>query len=275
MGAICTRMKVLFVGVALFSVVALRSPAQEVPQTPLQVVNAMLAHEDDDSAHRDQYEFLSNERSDRTGGQMWTERVVETASGRVRYLTAVDGVPLSAEQEQKERGRMAAIIADPDAFLASERTEKNDEAQARKMLDMLPKAFVFDNVQMENGVWRMDFHPNPAYSPHGIQERVLYGMSGSVAIDAKQERLTHIEGKLKQDVTIGFGLVATVKAGSHFSSDRADKDGHWRTLDVVTDFQGKAILFKSVSRVSDITRSEFHYLDPGTTVAQAVALLEP
>ena len=245
-----------------------------MPMTPLQVVSSMIAHEDDDPAHRDRYEFLSNERSDRTGGHMWTERVVETNQGRVRFLLAVDGKPLTAEQEQQERGRLAGIIASPDAFVAQEKTQKDDEAQARRMLDLLPKAFVFDNVRLEGGVWRMDFHPNPDFAPHGLEERVLYGMSGTVAIDAKQERIVHIDGTLRQDVSIGFGLLATVHAGSHFSSDRADKGGHWRTVDVRTAMQGKAILFKSVSRDSEIMRSEFHYLDPGTTIAQAVALVE-
>jgi len=123
---------------------------------------------------------------------------------------------------------------------------------------MLPEAFVFDHVRLENGVWRMDFHPNPDYTPHGLEERVMYGMSGGVAIDAKQERILHIEGKLENDVSIGFGLLATVHAGSHFSSDRADRGGHWRTVHVLTDLRGRAILFKSVSRSSEISRSEFH-----------------
>jgi len=120
----------------------------------------------------------------------------------------------------------------------------------------------------------MDFHPNPAYSPSGLQERVLYGMSGWVAIDASQQRLLHVEGKLPADVSIGFGLLATIKAGSCFGSDRHDEDGHWRTVHVVTDIRGRAALFKSVAKNSDITRSEFRYLDAGTTIAQAVALLE-
>jgi hypothetical protein len=99
-------------------------------------------------------------------------------------------------------------------------------------------------------------------------------MSGTVAIDAAQERLMQIDGRLAKDVSIGFGLLATVKAGSRFSSARADEDGHWRTVHVVTDIQGKAALFKSVSRNADITRSEFKYLQPGISVADAVALVE-
>ena len=243
------------------------------PPTALEVVNGMIAHEDDTTAHKDTYEFLSKERSARTGGQVWTERVVETSFGRVRYLLAVDGKPLNAEQEGAERGRLAGIVADPEAFLAKERAQKDDEASARKMLDFLPKAFVFDNVRRKDGVWTMDIHPNPDYSPHGMEERVMAAMSGTVVIDAAQERLMHVEGRLPQDVSIGFGLV-TVKAGSHFSSDRADEDGHWRTLHVLTAINGKAVLFKSVGKDTEVTRSEFHYLQPGMTVAQAVALAE-
>lgn len=244
------------------------------PQTALQVVNAMIAHEDDTATHRDTYEFVSKERSARTGGRVWTERVVETSFGRVRFLLAVDGKPLTAEQEGAQRGRLAEVVADPEAFLAKERAQKNDEASARKMLDLLRKAFVFDNVRLNNGIWTMDFHPNPDYSPHGVEERVLCAMSGTVTIDAAAERLIHVEGRLPQDVSIGLGLVATVKAGSHFSSERGNEDGHWRTLHVLTDVQGKALLFKAVGKQTEVTRSQFRYLQPGMTVAEAVALAE-
>jgi hypothetical protein len=247
---------------------------QAIPRTPEMLIKAMVAHEDDEAAHQDRYEFLSQERSDRTGGHVWTERVVETAQGRVRLLLAVDGQALTPERAAQERSRLAAIVADPEAFLRRERAQKADEASARRMLDMLPKAFVFDDVRLANGVWRMDFHPNPEYVPSGIEERVLYGMSGWVAIDAHAERMMHIEARLAKDVSIDFGLLATIHAGSRFESDRRDEGGHWRTVHVLTDIRGKAALFKSVSRSSEVTRSEFVYLDPGTTLAQAVTLLE-
>jgi hypothetical protein len=247
---------------------------QQAPVSPLQLVQAMVANEDNEEAHRDRYEFLSQEKSDRTGGHLWTERVVETRQGRVRLLLAVDGAPLPAERAQQERAKLDAIVADPEAFLRQEKTQQGDEAHARQMLDMLPKAFLFENVRLADGVWKMDFHPNPDYSPSGLQERVLYGMSGWVAMDAKALRLIHIEAQLPKDVSIGFGLLATIRAGSRFASDRRDVDGHWRTVHVLTDIRGKAALFKTVARNSEVSRSEFVYLDPGITVPQAVALLE-
>jgi hypothetical protein len=247
--------------------------AQQPPKTPLALVQEMVAHEDDDSAHRDRYEFVSKERSERTGGHLWTERVVETSQGRVRRLIAVDGQPVSAERDHQERARLQAIVVNPSAFLRSEQTEMGDEKHSRQMLDMLPRAYLFDHVRLENGVWRMDFHPNPAYSPTSLEERVLYGMSGWVAIDEQQQRMIHIEGKLPQDVSIGFGFLATIHAGSQFSSDRRDMGGHWRTVHVLSDIRGRAALFKTLARNSEVTRSEFVYLDSGTSIAQAVELL--
>jgi len=243
-------------------------------KSAVQLVTEMVARENDEAAHHDRYEYLSTERSERTGGHLWTERVVETESGRVSVLLAEDGQPLSEARQDQERKKLAAILADPEEVERREQAKRNDEAHARGMLASLPRAFVFDHVRLEGGVWRMDFHPNPGYSPSGIEERVLHAMSGSLAIDARQERLVHLEATLPQDVSIGYGLLATVRAGSHFGSDRMDEGGHWRTVHVVTDIRGKAVLFKSVCKNSSVTRSEFHYLDPGTTIAQGVRMLE-
>jgi hypothetical protein len=248
--------------------------ARATTLTPTQLVGAMVAHEDTGVSHNDRYVFLSNERSERTGGHMWTERVAWIAGGNVRLLLAVDGVPLGPAREQQERARLAALVTDPSAFLQLGQSEKADEARAHQMLDLLPQGFIFENVRLANGVWRMDFRPKPDYSASGIEDRVLQGMSGWLAIDAEQLQMLHIEGHLNQDVSIGFGLLATVHAGSHFSTDRRDVDGRWHTVRVVSDIRGRAVFFKNFSRNTDLTRSDFHYLEPGTTLAQAIALIE-
>jgi hypothetical protein len=242
--------------------------------TPQELLRAMITEEQDSAAKHERYEYLSKERSERTGGHVWTERVVETGQGKVRLLLEVDGVPVSAEKTEQERGRLAGILANPEEFSRTEEARMGDEAKSRRMLDDLDRGFILDNVELVDGVWHLNYHPNPNFSPSGIEERVLHGMSGWLAIDAKDLRLVHIEGRLPVDVSIGFGLLATIHAGSHFASDREFIDGHWRTTHVVTDIRGKAVLFKSVAKDSDLTRSDFHYLDPNITLTQAVALVE-
>src|ERR1700753_2997365 len=55
------------------------------------IVDTMLQHESDPAEHRLKYMYLSEERSERTGGHLWRERVIETAAGKVRMLLAEDG----------------------------------------------------------------------------------------------------------------------------------------------------------------------------------------
>src|SRR5580698_10012294 len=79
------------------------------------IVDTMLAHENDPAEHQHKYMYLSDERSERTGGHLWVERVVETTVGKVRLLLAEDGKPLSAERLAEERALLKEVAAHPDA----------------------------------------------------------------------------------------------------------------------------------------------------------------
>ena len=76
------------------------------------------------------------------------------------------------------------------------------------VLDLLPKAFVFLNERPEGDFVRIDFEPNPDYVPQTMEERVLHGMIGSMLVDPQRRRLHLLEGRLPQDMTLGFGLLA-------------------------------------------------------------------
>lgn len=245
----------------------------ELARTPLQIIKPVVANEHRASDHPECYEYLARERSDRTGGHEWTERIVENETARVRLLLAVDGKPLSPEEVQRERDRLTGIAAHPEPFLAAEKDERGSEHSARHMLDLLATDFLFDNVRLQDGVWSLDYRPDPAVATGGMEDEVLHGMSGTVQVDARQMRLMHIDGHLAQPVNIGFGLLASVKAGSRFASDRREIGGHWRTVHVLTAIGGKAALFKSVAKNNDITRTEFRYFDHQLTVPEAVAVL--
>ena len=133
---------------------------------------------------------------------------------------------------------------------------------------------MLENLRAEGSDWHIDFHPDDAYSPDGTEEKVLHGMSGYLLVDRKQMRLHHVEGRLAADVTIGFGLLATVRAGSNFMTTKQEMEGQWRTVRTLTDIRGKAALFKSLSKSQDVTRTEFRRVPDALSVTQAVALVE-
>ena len=249
--------------------------ADEVSAPPLALMQTMIAHEYEAEKHREHYEYLSQERSDRTGGHLWTERVAETSEGKVKMLLAEDGQPLQGARLAAETARLADVAAHPEEFAKQEQALKNDEAHAKDMLALLPKAFVFEHVRQEGGYMKIDFRPNPEYTPQSLEERILHGMSGSVLLEQPVLRLHGIEARLPEDVSIGFGLLATIKAGSNFSTIRGRVYGdEWKTAMLNTDITGRAIFFKAIAKKEHAEHTEFRVLAPGMSVAQAVAMLE-
>lgn len=242
------------------------------------VVTAMLANEDVALQRKDHYVYLSKERSDRTGGHLWTEKVVETSAGKVHMLLAEDGTPLSPQRMAQERGRLAAIVADPASFQRREQSLKSDETHAKQMLSLLPKAYVLSNPREQGGELCIDFHPDPNYTPQSLEERVLHGMSGTLLIDSRTLRLHHIDGRLHEDVSIGYGLLATIRAGSSFATTRDPVANttafEWKTASIDTNINGKAILFKSIAKKQHTERSNYAQVPNDLSVAQAVAIAE-
>jgi hypothetical protein len=113
--------------------------------SPVDIVNTMVARELDAQAHKEQFDYLSLERSDSTGGRAWTEHIVETPLGRVRFLIAEDGKPLFAARDAQERGHLAHDLANPLAFEALEKGQKDDEAHARQVLERKRRVFMLHN----------------------------------------------------------------------------------------------------------------------------------
>jgi len=242
--------------------------------TARRIVDTMLTHEGDPAEHRFKYMYLSEERSERTGGHLWLERVVETPMGKVRLLLAEDGKPLSAERQTAEKARLANIVAHPDAFQKREQAMKNDEQHAEQMLALLHKAFLFDEPRTEGGDLRIGFRPDPAYQPKTMEEKVLHSMSGTVLVDERTNQLHRIEGKIPADVNLGYGLLGTIHSGSSFSTEHEiEQGGEWKEALANTAIEGKAMLFKEIGRNEHVVHREFKRMSDSIDVGQAVALL--
>jgi hypothetical protein len=249
--------------------------ADAVGAPPLEIVQTVVAHENEAEKVRGHYSYLSQERSERTGGHLWTERVAETTAGKVKMLIAEDGQPLNGARLGAENARLADIAAHPDDFAKKAQALKNDEQHAKEMLTLLPKAFVFENARQEGGFLRIDFKPNPQYEPQSMEERVLHGMSGSLLVEQPAMRLHEIQARLPEDMSLGFGLLATIHAGSNFSTTRERVWGNeWKTAVLDTDINGKAIFFKAIAKKEHAEHRDFQVLPMDMTVAQAVEMLE-
>ena len=279
-GVLCVSLGRRFLKVSLFAgvlgcLLGWSVLSAQGPKSTNDLIAAMLSHEDYEASHRGHYSYLSKERSDRTSGHLWTEKVVETTAGKLRILVAEDGQPLSEDRAAAEKARLAEIAAHPAVFQKQEQVRKDDERHAREMFDILPKAFLFLNERPEGEFVRIDFKPNPDYLPQSMEEKVFHGMAGSMLVDRQRARLHLFEGRLPQDVTIGFGLLATIHAGSNFSTERESVPGNeWKTATVDTNIEGRAIFFKSIGKKEHKEYRDFKPVSMDLTVAQAVEMLE-
>lgn len=255
-------------------------PRSSQPHLPaVEVVTQMVRHEIDD--HRNErashaFRFLSVERSARTGGHLWTEETVEVDGGLLRRLIAVDGKPLTPAQQAEEQQRLEKIAANPAEFARLNRSREKDEARVTRILERMPKEYLFQYDGEENGCRRIAFRPNPAYQPGAFVDRVIYNMAGAMDIEEPSMRLCSIHAHLVKNVEFGFGLLGHLSQGSGFSLGRAQVEPDvWRSTMLNMHFDGAILFFKSISRSQHTIRRDFQPIPVHVNLKQAVVLSLP
>ncbi len=247
-------------------------------QTPLQMVNTMVhnerkAHTSED---RDLFRYTSEERSSRTGGHLWEEKIVERPAGVLRRLVAEDGKPLSAERAAAEDHRIADLVSDPDAFRSSNADRRADESRISHLLEILPKAVLLTPDGEQGGCVRIAYRPNPDYVPSSYDERIVHGLAGTVLIRASDMRLCGIDGHLVDRISFGYGLLGHIEKDSHFSMTRKPVTAtDWKTSHISVHIDGKILLLKSFSRDQDSVHNDVQLLPSHLSMAQAAALTLP
>lgn len=239
-----------------------------------QRVITLIANERSAAQQKPPFLYTSIERSDRTHGHLWTERVAEIPQGKLDYLIAEDGKPLSSDRRSAEMVRLKAIADRPGDFVRREQARKSDEQHALQMLELLPRAFLFESPGHDGPWLRINYYPNPTYIPKTFEERVLHGMSGTMLVDEHMTRLHHLEGRLSDEVTFAYGLVATIHRGSSFSTTRdLIAPNVWKTTSVDINVDGRALFFKTIGRQQHSVHRDFRPLAANLSIPQAIELL--
>jgi hypothetical protein len=250
------------------------------PEPPaLEAVKLMVKNEITDYRdHHDgrSFRFLSIERSARTGGQLWTEEVVEVDGGLLRRLVAVNGKPLTPGQQASQQRRLEQLVRHPEEFSQLNEKRQKDEARVREVLERMPREFLFHYDGQENGCRRIDFRPNPAYRSVSFEDRVVHNMAGVVEIKEPSMRLCAVRGHLVKTVDFGFGLLGHIAQGSGFTLDRTRiEPSVWRSTLLKMHFDGTLFFFKSISRRQHTVRRDFQPIPANLNLEQAVALSLP
>lgn len=203
-------------------------------------------------------------------GQNQTKRVVEMQNGSLERLIATNGKSLSVEQQQKETERINFLVSHPSEQEKLSRQQRKDAAQCAALIKMMPDAFTFNYAGQQGDLVHLTFTPNPAFHPSTWEARVLHAMAGDLWIQAKDQRLAAVNGRLIEDVKFGGGWLGHLASGGHFNVQRTNiGEGHWEITTLNVDMNGKALMLKSIAIQRHESKSNFKRVADNLAVQDA------
>jgi hypothetical protein len=245
----------------------------ELPSNPQalvrEVVQNGLRHARNDQIH---WSFRELVRKD---GWVETREVCQTDAGTIDRLVAIDGQPLSTEQQKREDARLQQLLANGSDIRRERQKQREDSAKQNRMFATFPDAFSYKYAGTEGDLVKLTFEPNPQFVPSSRQEEVFHHLEGTMWIDLDQKQLARIDGRLTSEVKFAGGLLGHLDKGGVFSVRFKQVDsGSWvmATLDV--EMNGRALLFKTIAVQEEREFDDYRRVPDGLTLRQAAELME-
>jgi len=225
-------------------------------------------------ARNDQIHWSFRERV-RKDGRVETHEICQTNSGTIDRLTAINGLPLSAEQQKHEDARVQAWLANSSEIRKEQQKQRQDSARQGRMFATFPDAFRYKYAGTEGGLVKLTFEPNPLFVPGSRQEEVFHHLEGTMWIEANQKQLVRIDGELTSEVRFAGGLLGHLDKGGVFSVKFKEVDsGHWAMAELNVDMNGRALLFKTISVQEGREFDDYQLVPSDLSLRQAAELLE-
>lgn len=186
-------------------------------------------------------------------------------------LVAVDGVPLSPEEQKKQTAARKAeaerrSTETPEQH--SNRVAKYEKEQRRNraLLEEMPKAFDFmlmgTSLKDDRETYVLNATPRRGYEPIDRQTRILTGMRGTLWIDRSAYGWVRAEAVVVHPVMIE-GFLARVEKGTRFTlEERPFGNGVW--LPTLFRVYAKARILFIFPKTSREEYTFFHYVPTGT-----------
>jgi hypothetical protein len=244
---------------------------QQLTQSPQQLIKDVVYNELAEHQHHGYFEYLDVTR---TGQETVVKAEVETNRGRIHRTVAEDGKSLSAEQQEEESRRLQTLLTDSGQQQRLLRDYQDDEDRIARIVGLMPEGFLYQFAGVQGDDIRLTYRPNPDFKPPTYEARVFHGMAGTLWINAREKRLSRLEGKLESNVDFGYGLLGRLNKGGTFELDRVEVvPGNWKTRALDVHITGHVVLLKSIGKDETERRSDFREVSPNITLQQAEAVL--
>lgn len=210
-----------------------------------------------------------------SSGSARTTEQIQTSQGVAELLLTVNGKPPNAKQRQANNLLLTRLVTDVGFRRSQLKAERQNTARRDVLIKNLPNAFVYTYAgKTKNGLIRLQFRPDPHFSPSSRQTLILQGMAGDVLIDPSSQMIAKIDGTLIKDVTIGWGFLARLNKGGRFVMEQSrGPDGTWHQKLLQVDFDGTEFIFKGLHIHEKIVRCCFERVPHDLTITEAVHML--
>jgi hypothetical protein len=265
----------ILLGLFLATSSASGSPGPVPADAPLPDVPTLLhsveANQETLDRAREEYTFRQQQQLtfyDKGGKVRRTEERVSNVffvhGQPIETMISKNGKPLSAGELKKQQDRAAKDAVKYAAQPYGQRDK--DEVSVSRLLAITR----FSNPRriMEGGrsVIAVDFTGDPHAKTHGRNEDAVKKVQGTVWIDEDAREVTRMHASFDEPMRIGFGLLATVDAGSHFSFEQAlIRNEAWLPTSIDAHFDGKAALFVGFHVALAIRFDQYQKFNASTT----------
>lgn len=182
----------------------------------------------------------------------------------IETLTGKNGKALSAGDLKKEQDRATKEAVKYAAQPYGQRDK--DEVSVSRLLAITRFTSPRRIIEGGRSLIVIDFTGDPHAKTHGRNEDAVKKVRGTVWIDESAREVKRMHATFDEPMHIGFGLFATVDAGSNFSFEQAlIHDEAWLPTSVDARFDGKAALFVGFHVELSIRFDEYRKFGASTT----------
>jgi hypothetical protein len=210
---------------ALFAVFFLPSFSLGAEPNAPTIIERSVDANDKDWAADPRYSY---KETDRDGHGSKTYQVTMIEGSPYRELIAVNGRPLSADnqakqQRDKEKTAAARRAESPSAREKRVSAYNADRKRDHILMGQLTQAFEFRRVGTArlgpHKVYKLEATPRPAYRPPNLECQVLRGMRGELWIDQATFQWVRVTARVISPVSIE-GFLARVEPGTYFELEK-------------------------------------------------------
>ena len=177
------------------------------------------------------YDYFECDHYQGDGSKSFAELMI--LGSRYERLVAIDGKPLSLDEERWEQQRLNATVLrrrKESALERNQRLEKYEKTRKRDhaLIGQIIHAFRFEYLGEQSfegrDVYVLRATPRPDYRPPNLETEVLKGMEGELWIDKESFNWVRVEAQVIHPVSI-VSYLARVEPGTKFELEMSPVAG--------------------------------------------------